>query len=246
MDASGPPVHEAGPASRTDAALLVVDEHGRVSGWSHGAAELFGLNSEDALGRPASALFTSAVPEVTPGSEWRGVLPVRGPHGSTKDVPFFGYAVPSHGGEPQLLLVDRNEQSVPPRSHTEALSEWLFSGSPVAMALYDPELRCVRQSSALQKLTGVPEGDRIGEGLSAVLSGADVAQCEQRMRRVLRTGLPDIDFTVRGRTPADSDHDHSFSVSVARLEGENGRVLGVCTTVLDTTEQLRGEGDSHS
>jgi hypothetical protein len=59
------------------------------------------------------------------------------------------------------------------------------------------------------------------------------------MRKVLETDRPEIDFLIRGRTAADPDHEHMFSTSVSPVRHRDGRVLGVCATVMDITEQHR-------
>lgn len=54
------------------------------------------------------------------------------------------------------------------------------------------------------------------------------AVAEAAMRQVLRTGVPLVDqSTIVGRTPADPEHQHAWSISVYRLEDTQARVLEV-------------------
>ncbi|MFI0822050.1 hypothetical protein ACH4TX_40820 [Streptomyces sp. NPDC021098] len=68
-------------------------------------------------------------------------------------------------------------------------------------------MRRVRQNEAMRRLTGIPDEERIGQGLSAAVAGADVGEWEARMRRVLDTGRAEEGFLLSGRTLRDPDHD---------------------------------------
>lgn len=60
---------------------------------------------------------------------------------------------------------------------------------------------------------------------------------ESALRQVLITGTPVIDQYTVGRTPADPDHDHAWSVSYFRIDGASGRVIGVANSVVDVSER---------
>jgi serine phosphatase RsbU (regulator of sigma subunit) len=59
------------------------------------------------------------------------------------------------------------------------------------------------------------------------------------MRDVLETGTPVLDQYTVGRTPADPENEHAWSISFHRLEAPNGTVLGVVTSSVDVTERHR-------
>ncbi|MBL1097362.1 PAS domain-containing protein [Streptomyces coffeae] len=107
---------------------------------------------------------------------------------------------------------------------------------PVALSRYDTELRFVRQNPAMEHIVGIGGEDRVGRGLSAALTGPGNAAWEARMRRALETGQAEEGHLLQGRTRADPDHDHFFAVSASPL----GRIVGLCATALDVTEQHRG------
>ena len=65
------------------------------------------------------------------------------------------------------------------------------------------------------------------------------AEQHDAARQVLDTGRPSVARATTGRTPADPDQDHAWSVSLYRLENALGTVLGVAVSVVDITEQHR-------
>ncbi|MEU1628175.1 SpoIIE family protein phosphatase [Streptomyces sp. NPDC020096] len=123
----------------------------------------------------------------------------------------------------------------------QAILDWLFSQSPVAVAVYDTDLRCIRQNAAMSRLLGAPPADGRGQRLSEMLYGPDATAWERCMRHVLATGEAVPGREIRGRTAADPGHDRVFATTAAPLHDEQGHVLGVCTTVDDVTEQHRAQ-----
>src|ERR1044072_56409 len=73
------------------------------------------------------------------------------------------------------VLVAAVEDAAGPRPLSRevdrAVVDWLFSRSPVAVTMYDTDLRCIRQNAAMTRLTGISEADRKGKRLPEVLSG---------------------------------------------------------------------------
>ncbi|BFV55584.1 hypothetical protein KCMC57_up06880 [Kitasatospora sp. CMC57] len=72
-----------------------------------------------------------------------------------------------------------------------------------------------------------------------VLPFVDARATEAAMREVLANGLPRLDQFITGRTPADPEEEHAWSVSFYRLEDPAGRMIGLATTAVDITEQHR-------
>nr|WP_245771765.1 SpoIIE family protein phosphatase [Actinacidiphila guanduensis] len=124
------------------------------------------------------------------------------------------------------------------------LADWVLSWSSVALAVHDADLRCVRENAAMHRLGGeAVEPGAFAAGtrcrLASVLADPDRDAWITLMRRVLRTGEPETDFRVRARTGTHPDHERVLSISVSPLRQEAGRVPGVCTTVVDVTDQQR-------
>ncbi|WP_276093214.1 SpoIIE family protein phosphatase [Streptomyces silvisoli] len=127
-------------------------------------------------------------------------------------------------------------------SHEEqAILDWLFSQSPIAVAVFDADLRCIRQNTAMGRLLGAPPTDGQAHRLSRLAYGPDPAVWERCVRQVLATGEPAVVDEIRGRSAADPDHDRIFATTAAPLHDQQGQVFGVCTTVDDITEQHRAQ-----
>ncbi|MEU9343805.1 SpoIIE family protein phosphatase [Streptomyces sp. NPDC048278] len=239
MDAlgSGPRDEDRRPEEGRSAARVVVDARGHIVEWDAAAERLSGYGPAEALGRAAAELLAAGTLRA-PGAEgWQGVFPVR--HRDGRCVRLSGTVRSVVGGGHEWLLTDAETESPARGPEVRALSDWALSMAPVALTIYDRDLRCVRQNAAMRRLTGVSDEDRVGRSLDAVLSGPDVADCETRMRRVVETGRPEDDFQVRGRVPADPGHDRVFSASVSPVRRRDGYVVGICTTVVDITEHHR-------
>ncbi|MFG2730380.1 SpoIIE family protein phosphatase [Streptomyces canus] len=233
---------EAGhPEAEWSTALVVVDAQGYVTRWNAGAEQLLGYSAAEAIGRSAADLAGLHRLGQPGDDSWHGELPMRRRDGRRLLVSTSVHAASGGAAGYEWLLRAVDEPAwLSPGIEAQALSDWVLSRSPLALTVYDCELRAVRQNVAMRRLAGVSDEDRIGRGLGAVLISPDVAECEARMRRVLKTGRSEVDFLVRGRTSAEPDHEHVFLASVTPVRGRDGRVLGVCTTVLDITEQHRG------
>jgi PAS domain S-box-containing protein len=115
----------------------------------------------------------------------------------------------------------------------------LINQSPIGLALMDPELRYLLVNPALERIDGVPAEEHIGRHLRDTPALYDVDTLESALRQVLTTGTPLLDQYHVGRSPADPDHDHAWSLSFYRLEDPGGRILGAATSVVDVTERHR-------
>ncbi|MGW2540089.1 SpoIIE family protein phosphatase [Kitasatospora sp. NPDC001574] len=213
----------------------MTDARGHVVAWSSGASRLLGLSAAEAVGRSVVDLLGMEPHWLSCSDEWHGVLPVRRPEARRTELGVRAHRLAGEDDRESLWLLVEEPAEVFPADH--ALADWVFTGSPVAVAIYDTGMRCVRQSVAMRSLTGVSDEERVGRGLSAVLTGPDVEVWEARMRLVLETGQAEEGFVVRGRTRGHPDHDRVLSASASPLRDQAGRVVGVCATVIDTTEQ---------
>ncbi|MEU6080479.1 SpoIIE family protein phosphatase [Streptomyces sp. NPDC047108] len=219
-------------------AAIMVDRRGAVTGWSPGARRLLGHASDAVMGRPLSDLLVSGASSSFSAVKdgWRGDLDLRHANGHRLRLPVRVSDFARHGaGTEQILLLGDPGGGTPVDEH--ALLEWLFTDSPVALTVYDTELRCVRQNEAMSRVMGVTQEERMGRRVEDVLFGPDTQAWEDRMRDVMVSGEAAVGFRIRGRTRADPDHDHVFSADASVLRDAAGRVLGVCATVGDVTAQ---------
>ncbi|MBC9725128.1 SpoIIE family protein phosphatase [Streptomyces sp. TRM68367] len=229
------------PSSSTAAAITVGGD-GMVTAWSTGALRLLGYAAEEVVGRPVGELVADGdgpLPRAWDG--WAGELTFWHQNHRRVTLSAWRYALSCPGDDAQwLLMLAQPDEAAASSSalHDEvAILDWLFEDAPVALTVYDTALRCVGQNAAMSRMVGMSQRERLGRQLTDVLAGPDAGRWQRRMRQVLKTGIPAEGFIVRGRTPADPDHDHVFSADASLLRGRAGLVLGVCATVHDVTAQ---------
>ncbi|MFE0698702.1 SpoIIE family protein phosphatase [Streptomyces sp. NPDC058872] len=232
-------------------AAVVVDGQGRIVLWSPQAEGLFGFRADEALGQYVARLIVGEEHReeavrlfrevLHGGATWAGTFPVRHKDGSTRRVEFRNMRLTDDLGGLYALGVAADSAAVE-RIETElALSDRLVSQSPIGLAVLDTELRYVLVNPALERINGIPAELHLGRRIGDMLPMLDAMALDTALRTVLTTGTPLLDQATVGRTPADPDHDHAWSVSLYRLEGSEGRVLGVAASVIDVTERHRAD-----
>ncbi|MFB6437090.1 SpoIIE family protein phosphatase [Streptomyces sp. NPDC056411] len=232
-------------------AAVVLDAEGRIVLWSPQAETLFGYSAQEALGQFAGRLlvherhldlvirlFTEVMGT---GQSWAGAFPVRHKDGSTRLVEFRNMRLLDDRGDYYALGIATDEAVLRRVERDVALSTRLVSQSPIGLGVLDTELRYLAVNPALERMNGVPAAEHLGRSVREVLPFLDVPAIESALRQVLASGDPLLDADVVGRTPADPDHDHAWSVSYYRLEDPGGRVLGVAALVIDTTDRHRAD-----
>lgn len=258
MGAAGIPASEGGEPARGTVrpsglldvlgmASVVTDTEGRIVLWSPQAEELFGYSAQEALGTYAAHLMINEqhvdlvvklfADVMETGQSWAGAFPVRHKDGSTRLVEFRNMRLLDDRGGVYALGLCADHETVRRLERDVALSTRMVSQSPIGLAVLDTELRYVSVNPALEQLNGVPAEDHVGRKVGEVLPHLDASAFETAAREVLRTGKPLLDLHTVGRTAADPDSEHAWSVSLYRLEDALGTVLGVAGSVLDVTEQ---------
>ncbi|MER6378784.1 SpoIIE family protein phosphatase [Streptomyces sp. NPDC001250] len=243
------PVRPGGLLDVLGVASVVLDTTGRIVLWSPQAEELFGYSAQEALGEYAARLMVHEqhwelvgrlfADVMRTGQSWAGGFPVRHKDGSTRLVEFRNMRLLDDRGEVYALGLAADQSTVRRLEQDVALSERMVKQSPIGYAVLDTALRYVSVNPALEKINGVPEAAHVGRTLREVLPMLNSEPVLADARRVLDTGVPVIDNTLVGRTPADPDEDHTWAHSLYRLEDAMGNVLGVAVTVVDITEQHR-------
>ncbi|MEU7331956.1 SpoIIE family protein phosphatase [Streptomyces parvus] len=250
-DHGSPAVAPRGPGGLLDVlnvAAVLLDAEGRIDLWSPQAEILFGYTAEEALGEYAGhllideehldkvlALFAQVMDD---GESWAGVFPVRRKDGSTRMVEFRNMRLQDDQREYWALGLATDQTTLRRVERNLALSAQLVSQAPIGLAMLDTDLRYISVNPAEERMNGVPAAEHVGRHVSEVLPLIDAA-FEDAMREVLASGTPIVDQYTVGRTPADPDHDHAWSISFYRLESSDGRVLGVATSSVDVTDRHR-------
>jgi PAS domain S-box-containing protein len=227
-------------------AVLVLDQRGSVVMWSPTAEQLFGYRAPEVVGRPLAELWPAVGPHRLTGlanaghSGSRGhvvTLPHRLGHGVRAALLAFPLE-PGKPGDSGTVIVATGERLLRLQDD-QAILNGLFSQSPIGLAVYDTDLRMIRMNPALEAVHGIPREQMLGRRISEFLPEIDTSAIEDRLRRVLATGLREIQAEVTGRTPADPSHDHVWSVSSFALTDPGGGVIGVTDAVIDITDRYR-------
>ncbi|MFG3100975.1 SpoIIE family protein phosphatase [Streptomyces sp. NPDC048182] len=257
--AAGPPREPVRPSGLLDVlnvASIVLDTEGRIVLWSPQAEELFGWPAEEALGRHAARimvderhldtvvrLFTDVMKT---GRSWAGAFPVRHKDGRTLLVEFRNMRLLDDLGDVYALGLAADRSTVRRLERDVALASRMIRQSPTALAVLDTGLRYVSVNPAVEELDGVPAEGHIGRTMREVLPHVDTSDLEATARRVLETGQPVVGRLMSGRTPADPEDEHTWSVSLYRLEDTFDEVLGVAVSLVDVTEQHRAGAEAEA
>ncbi|MET7516601.1 SpoIIE family protein phosphatase [Streptomyces sp. NPDC005480] len=235
-------------------AAVVLDASGRIVFWSPQADEVFGYSAEEALGRYAARLLVHEerrdlvvrlfAEVMGTGDSWAGAFPIRHKDGSTRLVEFRNMRLVDDLGDVYALGIAADQSTLQRMETDLALSQRLISQAPIGIALLDTDLRYVMVNPELERINGIPAADHLGRRPRDILTCLDVDSIESAMRRALLTGAPLIDQHTVGRTRADPDHDHAWSLSHYRLEDASGRVIGVANSVIDVSERHRAAAEA--
>ncbi|MFD0035434.1 SpoIIE family protein phosphatase [Streptomyces sp. NPDC127172] len=228
-------------------AVVALDTAGRFVLWGPQAEELFGYSAQEVLGQHAAQLLVhdpymdlvaaKCEQMMETGQSWAGIIPVRNKDGSTRLVEFRCNRLPDKQGDFYALGIATDASTLRKVEQDLALSTQLIAQSPIAVEVLDTDLRYVAVNPAMERIHGLSAEDHLGRGFREVLPSDSVDASEAAVREVLETGRPLVDKYTIGRTPADPDNDHAWSVSVYRLEDPGGHVLGVATSVVDVTDR---------
>ncbi|MDI2129857.1 SpoIIE family protein phosphatase [Yinghuangia seranimata] len=128
-----------------------------------------------------------------------------------------------------------------PPPTTASLLHHLLDQAPIGICMTDTELRCVWVNEALVRSGGVPREERLGKRLTELFPDLPTAEIEGVMRRVLATGVPEIDREYQGSTHAAPGTLRAYSTSFFRVDGPDGTPLGVSYIVVDVTDRWRAQ-----
>ncbi|MCT7356961.1 PAS domain-containing protein, partial [Streptomyces sp. 15-116A] len=252
VEGEGPargPVRPSGLLDVLRVASVVLDTEGRVVLWSPQAEELFGYSAQEALGQYAARIMVHEqhldlvvklfADVMRTGQSWAGAFPIRRKDGTTRLVEFRNMRLLDDRGDVYALGLAVDQSTVRRLERDVALSTRIVAQSPIGLAVLDTDLRYASVNPALEQINGIPAEEHLGRTVREVLPLLDADAIESAARRVLDTGKPVVDQPAIGRTPADPDEDHAWSVSLYRLENALGTILGVAVSVVDVTEQYR-------
>ncbi|MEU9859393.1 SpoIIE family protein phosphatase [Streptomyces sp. NPDC047971] len=243
--------HTPAPSSRPEpeSAVAVLDAVGRVVACDAAVERLVGHSPGSLVGLPASELLlapgdgaaiAARAARCRTGESLEGEAALRHRDGHGVEVRLRASRLAAAEGSPAVWHVSAVRSAAARRSEAEyAILEGLVAQSPIGLAIYGPDLRLTRVNPALEKIHGIPASESVGKRISEVYPWPEGDAMERRLEAVLRTGVPQLTTEHRGRTPADPDHDHVWSISSFRIRDPAGGLAAVASSVVDITERHR-------
>ncbi|MCK2212313.1 SpoIIE family protein phosphatase [Actinomadura sp. ATCC 31491] len=216
-------------------AVVVVDVGGAVTGWTPAAQDLLGHHATGPFPLPPDRQEG----EGTAPDRWSGLLEARRDDGRRVLVHAEGTRLGTPDG-PGSWLVALTPVAAGAATQTCSVVEPLLSRAPVAIAIWDRDLRCVWRNDAARRLEPVFPHYGVGRALTDPVPGADTRAVQEAMRAVLSDGVPQIDREARWTAPGGRDV-RTLSASLFRLDGVDGRPVGVCSMVLDISRSKARE-----
>jgi len=125
------------------------------------------------------------------------------------------------------------------RNQLEEL-ETIYRSAHVGLCVLDRELRFVRVNERLAEIHGTPAEDHIGRTMGEVISSLACA-AEEIGRRVLDTGLPELNVEFHGSTPREPQKEHFWIEHWVPITNKAGAVTGINVAVHEVTEQKQAE-----
>ncbi|MER5542648.1 SpoIIE family protein phosphatase [Streptomyces sp. NPDC002589] len=230
-----------------DAAPLLLDAQGVVTGWTPNAERLLAYPAAEVVGASAVGLLSAEdaarVPELVERCRsdggWAGLLTAW--RGDGQPVRLMVRITPAvySGGAPQWLVLLSEVSGARGWDMSRAVLEQMVTGSPVGIAIVDTDLRCVWSNAALERYGGGSPMERLGRRLAEIQPGIDSADIEAQMRSVLESGRPVVGYEHVGQVRSAPHRETAHMMSFTRLEDDLGHPMGVYYTVVDVTERHR-------
>jgi PAS domain S-box-containing protein len=233
-----------------DAAPLLLDAHGTVTGWTRDAERLLDYAASEAVGRSVAALLVPEdarrLPEITArcraDGSWAGLLTARHKHGRPVRVMARITVADDPGaadGSARWLVLLSELAEAPGWDLSRRVLEQMVSRSPIGIAIVDTDLRCVWSNPALEQFGSAPAQRRLGLRFAEIQPGLDAEDIEAQMRRVLETGEPIVEYEHVGRVRSAPHRETAHTMSFTRIDDDRGHPVGVYYTVVDITERHR-------
>ncbi|OLZ72124.1 protein phosphatase [Streptomyces sp. IMTB 2501] len=230
-----------------DAAPLLLDARGVVTGWTPNAERLLAYPAAQVVGTRAVGLLSAEDAERAPElaercrreGGWAGLLTARHRDGRPVRLMVRITSAVDSGGAPQWLVLLSEVSGARGWDMSRAVLEQMVTDSPVGIAIVDCDLRCVWSNAALERYGGGSPRERLGRRLAEIQPGIDSADIETQMRRVLESGRPVVGYEHVGQVRSAPHRETAHMMSFTRLDDDLGHPMGVYYTVVDVTERHR-------
>ncbi|GAA4789236.1 SpoIIE family protein phosphatase [Streptomyces ziwulingensis] len=219
-------------------ARVVIDDTGTVREWNEGARRLLGHRAAGIVGRPAALLLADGGDGLGPApgeGRWSGTLALRHLDGGTVSVWVLAHRRPPRDGAAATWLAVTPLETGVPAYQDDPLVTAALTQSPCAMMIFDDQLRLHGVNDAMARLMELPPPRIRGLRPSDLDAQPQNAELEEYLRRVLVTGRQ-YDMHAHLRAAGESSA-HAWLARIAPLTAPDGRVIGVCVSAHDFTEQ---------
>ncbi|WP_426567327.1 SpoIIE family protein phosphatase [Streptomyces canus] len=240
----GKPVNTA---EVSDTAFALLDEQGTVVAWTQAAEQLVGYSAGEVVGRSAALVLPSFervlamstfVERCRARNGWSGASAVRHRDGGVLDINLRISMVQGRDGAVRWLASVTDIGVPPGEAGSGSVRGSLLDCAPIGVVVRDLELRCTWVNDVMEGHDGISAGQRLGCRVTDAWSGVEAETVEAVMRQVLRGGTTKV-HEYRTWLPTSLGLEHPFAASFSRLQGADGRALGVCTISVDVTESRR-------
>ncbi|WP_274565220.1 SpoIIE family protein phosphatase [Streptomyces spiramyceticus] len=236
------------PFALRRAASVVLDDRGRVVGWSERAEQLLGFSGPEVIGRPALECMvdprdrpavSDVVAECTRARGWFGVLPVRHRGGYRVELGVRSRVVTRADSVQEWFLVGAPAQEVTRWELDRAVLDGMYRRCPIGLVVHSPDLEVLRVNQAIARVSEIPVEQHVGLTTAAPLVDEDAEVARNRVRQVLETGRPVIFTEQSSRLRRDPHRELIVSASAFRMEDSAGRIIGVAELLEDVTDRHR-------
>ncbi|MFD3524594.1 SpoIIE family protein phosphatase [Streptomyces sp. NPDC058653] len=212
--------------------LAVLDSHLTVTTWTGSAERLWGYPTGEVLHRPFARLLApgGSVPAdaLAAGRTWSGPVRISRRNGRQEELRLSVFAL--HGGDRTAgWLLCTHDPVARPSLDPPALRA-LIGHAPFSLATWDRDLRCTWFNDSVYDRRIFRAGPELGGHVTDLFDARHPAFLESAMTRVLETGVPLIRHEL---WPASAEREGNYCwVTFLRLEGSDGRPLGVCSVAM--------------
>ncbi|WP_217237399.1 SpoIIE family protein phosphatase [Streptomyces sp. AC555_RSS877] len=236
------------PLAVQRAASVVLDDGGRIVGWSERAQALLGYPSEEALGRSTIGFLVDpsdyhvvmeAAAACLRDQGWFGLVPVRHRDGRRMEFGCWSRPIIKGDSSREWFLLGAPAEEVVRWNTDRSVLEGLFRRSPIGLSVHAPDLSILRVNRAISRFSQIPPEQHRGLRTSDFLIQHDTDTVERQLREVLETGQSSIFTEQPCRLRREPSRELIVSISAFRLQDPSGRILGVTQTVEDVTDRYR-------
>ncbi|MEU9062716.1 SpoIIE family protein phosphatase [Streptomyces sp. NPDC048430] len=228
-------------------ASFSIGPDGLIEQWSRRAAGLFGMASDEVVGKDPVEAFMPAelrpdahrrVAEILDGKEWTGVVPFRIPGENGADGLAEIYVMPSEtgAGERAALCIVVDVRALRRIETDLAASQAIFGQSPFGFVLFGTDFTVVRANQRFATVFGGEADDHRGRTVDDYLTRPEAERLSSTLKRVLETGDAVTDLQLVGTPPGTTGRRH-WSMNLYRVHSGAGRPVGIAGLATDVTQR---------